>query len=349
MAALHLIQQDLAHRSGLDFWRPERLRRLVQLALFEGALPRWATSRWILAQAAQHLDPRTRSRFLRALQVAIETRGVESLTGVDERDARVKVMDHDWVFRQLWLYELGALEHFVRRVASPDLLAGADHIDEWSRAPMGAFRLVSESSRSSTLLDLGSGDQVSVINMGSTSRLEEGDCAIGRLVPIAEGAMFESAPLSVPDQVADQVADQPGAWVAAVRAGCHAPKDASPQLVTTVSEFGMLTDVPRVLQLDLALQAARRRGAGRGPRDPAVAGAALVREAVRSGLPEVVEDVKAWPMVAAWILEPDVFLALVGTGLGPDDVGGLLRLADLLVGPAAWVCRGIAQEVAAAA
>lgn len=211
---------------------------------------------------------------------------------------------------------------------------------------MGAFRLMRESPRSSTLLDLASGDQVSVTNIGSTCMLGEGDCAIGRLVPIAEGVMFESAPLSVPDQVARQVADQPGAWVAAVHAGCHASKDSSPQLLTTVPEFGMLTDVPRVLQLDVAIQAAR--GAGRVPRDPAVAGADLVREAVRHGLPEVVEDVRAWPMLAAWILEPHVFLTVAG-GLEPDDVGGLLRLADLLGGPAASVCRGIAQELAAAA
>src|SRR4029079_9573102 len=101
-----------------------RMRRLAELVMLRPILPGWATSRWLLAQAAQHLDSTGRGR--RALEVAIQARGgPENLRGRDEMDARTKVMDHDWVFRQVHLYELGGLDHFVRRVASPDLLVGA--------------------------------------------------------------------------------------------------------------------------------------------------------------------------------------------------------------------------------
>jgi hypothetical protein len=173
-------------------------------------LPRWATSRWILEQAAQHLDKRGRQRALTAIDVAVETRGGErTLVGTDRFDARAKVVDHDWVHRQVLLYELGALEDFLIRVASPELVAGADRIHDWARAPMGAFRFVAETPRTLTWVELATGQEVTSTNVGSASLLLPDECAIGRLVPIDGGAMFETVPLFVPDDVAQRVADDP--------------------------------------------------------------------------------------------------------------------------------------------
>ena len=86
---------------------------------------------------------------------------------------------------------------------------------------MGGFRFVGETPLALTFVDLATGDEVTALNIGSATLLEEGDCAIGRLVPIEGGAMFESAPLFVPDAVAQQVADDPADWVAALAAGCE--------------------------------------------------------------------------------------------------------------------------------
>ena len=353
-AALELIAQDMERRNDPNFWRPERLQRLAQLFAFGPSLPRWVTSRWILAQAAQHLDPRTRGRGIRAIEIAIETRGADTLIGVDEMDARVKVMDHDWVHRQVWLYELGALGHFVSRVASPDLLAGADRIHEWMRTPMGAFRLVEEAPLAMTFLDLATGDEVTALNVGSATLFEVGECAIGRLVPIEGGAMFESAPLRVPDEVAQQVAEEPAEWVAAVAAGCRAASESgSPGLITTMPEFGMVTDVPHLVRLRLAVEAAWARGDELTPKDltPEVLtslGVALVRDALDDRMPETDWDEKQWPIVAATLLEPGVFVD-VAAALAPDDGPRLVRLADRLAGPAGSLCRDLAREVEAAA
>ena len=260
-AALDLIGQDLVRRTDKNFWRPERLLRLTQLYAFGPSLPPWVTSRWILAQAAQQLDSRLRGRGRQAIDIAVETRGgPDTLVGVNEIDARCKVMDHDWVHRQVFLYELGALEHFVARVASPDLLRGADRIHDWARTPMGGFRFVGETPLALTFLDLATGREVTALNIGSATLLEEGDCAIGRLVPIEGGAMFESAPLYVPDAVAQQVAEDPADWVAALAAGCRAASDAGSRLNTTLPEFGMVTDVPRFVQHRLAVDVARAQG-----------------------------------------------------------------------------------------
>ena len=65
----------------------------------------WVTSRWILAQAMQSLRNESRVKARRALKIAIEVRGgEEGLPGVDALDAKCKVLDHDWVHRQVFLY-----------------------------------------------------------------------------------------------------------------------------------------------------------------------------------------------------------------------------------------------------
>ena len=117
-------------------------------------------------------------------------------------------MDHDWVFRQLHLYEFGGLKHFPDG-ASADLVSGADRIQQWATAPMGGFRLLGSQPATVTWEDLAGGDPVVTPNIGSACLVEPGECVIGRLVPIEGGAMFESTPLVVPEVIADRVAEFP--------------------------------------------------------------------------------------------------------------------------------------------
>lgn len=350
--ALHLIQDDLATRpgSGTGFWRPERLRRLCQLAFFAPVLPAWVTSRWILAQACQHLDPRQRGVGLKAIEIAVETRGgVGTLRGLDKMDAFAKVMDHDWIHRQLLLYELGALRDFVSRGATPDLLAGADHIEQWMGTPMGAFRLVEETPTSLRLLDLGSGEEVAALNIGAAALFAVDECAIGRLVPIQGGAMFEAAPLYVPDYVAERVAADPSGWVDAVATGCREARARGDLVPTERAEFGMVTDVPSFVRIGSALRL--QEDMSGGPSTDSWTTEVSERLQVRfiraalDGAPvETGWGMSPWPVVAAALMEPGVSAALEQT-LTSVDEPKLHALADRLAGPAGWWCHELALDV----
>lgn len=350
--ALELIERALQTRSDDNFWRPERLQRLMQIVWLRSLLPGWATSRWILAQAAQCLDPGGRDRDRKALEIAIATRGGEgTLVGVDAFDAKAKVMDHDWVFRQVLLYELGGLPHFIARVAAPDLLAGADRIHDWARTPMGSFRFVRESAETLTWLDLRSGEEVRSLNIGAASLLEPGGCAIGRLVPIEGGAMFETAPLFVPDGVAQQVADDPPEWVAALSRGCRSTEAEAERVMTAGHDFGLLTDVPSEVEMLVAMVVAKQ-GDGESVVDTAVdlatVRANLVRAALDQRLTHVELPCTPWPSVGSTLTNP-LAASHLEESLESSDAPKLFRLAQLLGGPGRDVCVMLARAVESAA
>lgn len=341
--ALRIITQDLQrHHGDPTFWRPGRLTRLLQLELLGPWLPRWVTSRWILDQAAQHLDARGRDRALRALKIAEEIGGMKDFcSGLDAFGARVKLMDHDWVHRQVRLYELGGLRAFVTHGAAGDLVSGADQILAWAEAPLAAFRLVATRPQVSTWLEVASGAEHECLEMGAAALLGEGDHVIGRVVPIEQGSMFESAPLWVPRDVAEAVARDPGDWLAAVRVGCSMGR--TEPISTYRSEFPMLTDIDpwhqTVCAVDLDDTADEPDAAAE--RDVAGLGVALVRAALDDALPDP-DGIwhRPGPVVAATILTPSVLLALLEHHC-PEDVAKLQRLAERLPEPAAAVCRGL--------
>lgn len=352
--ALRIVVQDLQrHSADPTFWRPGRLTRLLQLELLGPWLPRWATSRWILDQAAQHLDPRGRDRALRALRIAEETGGMrEVCAGLDTFEARVKLMDHDWVHRQVLLYELGGLRAFLRHGAAADLVSGADQIWTWASAPLGAYRLVGASSHSSTWIDLGTGAEHRCLEVGGSALLDEGDRVIGRIVPIEAGSMFESAPLWVPRDVADRVAQGPADWLTAVRAGCSAGR--AERVSTYRSEFPFLTDVDPSHQAVCAVSLLDESllGGPSGERktpDVVETGLTLIGTALADALPAR-EGVwrRPGPIVAATMLTPSVLLRLLERQR-PEDVAKLQRLAEGLPEPAAAVCRDLAVLAASGA
>lgn len=140
--ALRIMDSRPLGPDGRPFWRPWRIRRLIQLSTLSSVLPRWVTSRWILAQALQASSESARARALKALRIAERFRdGAGSPPAVDDIEAKCRVIDRDWVFRQVYLYELGGLDDFLRG-AAPALLARADRIRAWARAGMGGYQLV---------------------------------------------------------------------------------------------------------------------------------------------------------------------------------------------------------------
>jgi hypothetical protein len=158
--ALEVMDAFMIGPDGQPFWRPWRMKYLLQLANLAGFLPPWVTSRWICNQALHALHDRNRDRIRRAFDAYSELRGqFDPPTVADEAEAHARVVDRSWVYRQLVLYELGGLEFFVRRIASSTLLAGADSIEQWPRAPMGGFELVASAPAIVTWLDLGNGTQ----------------------------------------------------------------------------------------------------------------------------------------------------------------------------------------------
>lgn len=349
--ALDLVLHDQRMRREANFWRPEKLTRLLQLTGLGPALPRWATSRWILAQAAQWLDEDNRDRTDEAFEAAFEAGGFDPGRYAHDEDLRTKILDHNWVFRQAFLYDLGGLRHFLDTAASADLVAGADQVQDWAGIPLGAYRLVRETPKRVTWFDLGAGEEVDTANLGAASLLEPGDHALGRLVPLRDGRMFEAAPLYVPEQVAHEVADDPASWVAALARVGHPDPGEDHVIGTAGHDFPLLTDVPAVVGQMMMLEL-ERSVHGRTPDaespDPVAMELGLVRAAVEGRLPQEMSGASIWPVVAATLLDPSVFLRLASPPR-PGDPDAWRRLANRLAGPAADLCREVAAVMGTAA
>ena len=338
--ALSILAEMPLGPDGRFFWRPWRIRHLTQLAELGSSLPRWATSRWILAQAMQLLDESRRGSALKALEIAVDLRGGDDeLPGVDLADAHGRVMDRDWVFRQIHLYELGGLAHFVRRVAAPDLLAGAERIHDWVRARMGGFRLVACEPGSVIWEDVLTKAQVSVPNIGSAAMVMPGECVIGRLVPIEQGLMFESAPLLVPEEVALEVARDPGGWVDVLKAHRR-------DVDTVVAPQALLNDVPVALW-HYALLSCVPEAKEPAPEHLARGALTLIRS-IGAGWAPQPDELDPWACLSAALLEPSLG-PMVSAMLEPADAELLRELSRRLAEPAATVGRLLAEEMLRAA
>ena len=340
--ALAVIDALPVGPDGQLFWRPWRVRHLHQLVELGPVLPRWATSRWMLSQATQVVHPSRRRSTMRAMEAAVAVRGgAHCLPGVDEHDANARVVDQDWVFRQVLLYDEGGLDHFVRRVASPDLIAGACRIGEWATTPMSGYRYLG-GTPSTTTWDVLDGEGPLVVpNIGSAVRITPGEHVIGRAVPTDDGWMFESEPLWVPEVVARQTARDPASWVAALTLAAAASPD---EIVTTPHYFSLLSDVPVDLWQNAMLACASLDGPRFESASVSLADTTLqlAQEAVHgtsfSGGPGAVG---AWACLGAAVLEPSVSRALMRV-LMPRDADLLHELATRLAEPAAAACERIA-------
>jgi hypothetical protein len=346
--AAAIMQSMPVGSDGKPFWRPWRVRRLAQLIELRDVMPRWAISRWILSQSLQQLDSDTRVRGQRALRIAIDVRGGEAtLKGVDDIDALCKVIDHDWVYRQQYLYDLGGLRHFLSTAASADLVAGADRIDDWADAPMGGYRLQAVSPLSLRWEDLATGRPREVLNLGSAALVDVGEHVIGRLVPIEGGAMFESSPLPVPGEVAQRVAQHPDAWVdvlgLAVRE-CGAQSEVSVRaLLSVATDPGLLTDVPEgVWRRAAAADLDRSEPLSQDPMAVIADAVRLFELIAKTATDDDAEMDRVWPFVAAALVVPRA-APLLSLRVGPGNLQSLRFVADRLTEPAATLCRGLAE------
>jgi len=346
--ALDALRLILASPDGGQsaFWRSWRIARLAQLVSLGPMLPAWVHSRWILEQALQDLSPATRTITAGALDAAIEIRGgPAALPGNDPSDAHVRVVDGDWAYRQAYLFDLGGLAAFLRDRATVDLVAGADRIEEWERATMGGYQLVGHGPAVTRWADLATGEVIEVPALGSGVLMLPGEHAIGRLVPIEGGRMFETAPLPVPERVARWVADDPYEW----REALEEDRDAGGRITTGGHRFGFIADVPDAALLLTVLPGLDWKA---GPRDDEVVAAVMTTAkdalATHAGLRRPADEVSPWPCLAAAVVDP-LILTAVANAPGAADATVFARLGGLLAEPAAAVCRSLADVARAAA
>lgn len=341
MEALSLVESRPFDPDGKPFWRPWRISRLLQVVLLGPQLPPWAVSRWIAAQAHETYGGPGDRRRRRCGELALEIRGgTDGLSIHGETDAMCKLMDHDWVYRQLFLYELGGLSAFLRQVA-PHLLARADHIHEWCRAPMTALRLVQRSARTVTWERLGDGQRLELDNIGSAALVVPGEHVLGRLVPIDGGTMLDASPLVVSLDVADRVAAEPGSWWRALMGRTD--------IKTGGYEFGMVNDVRDVIW-EMALLASGDAVPEADELDAYLARRTLehARNCLSEARPWGDDAVDPWACLRAAVLSPAVAAGLPEV-VGPADLEVFEALAPLLAAPADLVCRNLAAELRSAA
>lgn len=342
--ALDIVETYPTGSDGRFFWNPHRVARLAQVEQLGPLLPRWAMSRWILEQSLIQFDPALRGARQEAMRIAIELRGgPDELLGVDAVDVQTKVMDHDWVHRQLLVYEYGGLARFLHAWATPDLVAGADRIEEWVTAPIRALRLESREPALLTWTELATDEELATPNLGAAVLEQPGDFALARVVPTECGPMFDGVPLGVAEETADQVAADPDAWLDALRS-VAGTEDYFPDLVH--GNF-LVTDVPsNISQLALYdfLPSPIPPGLdGTGIADAVVS---LARHTATGGGDS--EPLDLWPCVAAELLAPDVMSHLPHR-LGAADHGWLEVLGGTLPDPAGRACRALMESVEDAA
>lgn len=340
-AALRIMVANPVGSDGRAFWNPHRVGRLLQLVRLGPVLPRWATSRWILEQALIQLDPLLRPAREEAMRVAVELRGGPGLNGVDRIDAEVTVADHDWVHRQLLLYEYGGLARFLEAHATADLVVGADRIADWCDAPLRPLRLEVRTPSVLHWTDLATGAELVVPNLGAAVLELPGEHALARVVPTESGPMFDGVPLGVAESTARAVADDPGAWLDALRAVAGTED----YFVDLVHGNFLLTDLPDRIATMALLQFLPARDRQLTEAGLARATVALARHtmAAREESP-----LDLWPCLASHLLAPESLPYLVDH-FGAEDDDLLEVLADVLPEPASTVCAHLRQHEADAA
>jgi hypothetical protein len=355
--ALAIIEDMPVGPDGRPWWRPERVRRLRQLATLGDDAPEWVIRRWVVAQAAQARPGRPRE----ACDVAVRTRGGGStLWGVDHDDAMSKVIDHDWVYRQLVLHEHGGLAAFVDGAATPALLGLAGDMRSWTGVPMGGFELMAETSDRIVWRDLASSQTIETLNLGGAAMLAIGEAVIGRLVSAGDVHLFESAPLCVPIDVARDVAASPSRWVELLGQACRGVhREVMSVLVARMHHFDLLFDLPATIRRqlieppDAELRSDQVGTGGNGVEyDVALVLAAMSGELqpddIRCTCGACDDPRPAGALVAAAVLEPDTLDALAPL-LVPSDAAALQVLEQTLVTPADVVCRRIRESLDVAA
>lgn len=213
-----LVLQSLHHHQVRD------------IALLGDEAPGWMYSRWAVDQAFRYLlfteDPRCDAAVRATMCVAGHLDHVLALEHdpVALKEYGTGIAASDWVCHQLATFELGGLRDFVADRALPGLLDRCDQVRDWVDAAMGAYVLEEGAGPVLVVHDLVQGRRLEVLNLGALADRGRDETVFGRLVPISEepGLMFESRPLSVPEETAYLAAElvrsgDPWGWLDALQ------------------------------------------------------------------------------------------------------------------------------------
>ena len=170
--------------AGGPFWRPARINRLTQVVMLGSApsplggdalgpragarragparRPRAATlPRACDRGTRRDPGPSTTARLMRSQRSSTTTGSTGSSTSTSSAASLVS----------------------VRSGVTPDLVAGADHLHDWMRAPMCALRLVARAPDLGPWERLDTGERLDLANIGSAALVVPGDLVLGRLGP----------------------------------------------------------------------------------------------------------------------------------------------------------------------
>ena len=243
-------ERALAHHEAVrpfpDNSHRVMLRQLVELG---DAVPAWGHARWILEQVTRWITAGTVASHRLGREGAIRAAHAIGLDPRRPYGFRVEefcglLLGHDWIYRQLVVFEFYGLKDFLELEAGPELVARAGPIHAWAESAMGGFRFEGDGGGRATFTDLSTGTEIDVLDLGCAGQLRIGDCAIGRVVPIETrpGLMFESLPLPVSAGLATRVADNPDRWLMELTSAYQAGR--FPPLYSWREQHPLLTDVP---------------------------------------------------------------------------------------------------------
>ena len=315
------------------------LRQLVELG---DAVPSWGHARWILEQTTRWITADSIVRHRLGREGAIRAAHAVDLDPRRPYGFRLEefcglMLGHDWIYRQLVVFEFDGLRDFLELGAGSGLVASAGPVHAWAGSAMGGFRFEADGGGRARFIDLSTETGIEVLDLGCAGQLRVGDCAIGRVVPIdtEPGLMFESLPLPVGAGLAARVAADPGCWLMELTSAYRTGR--CPPLYSWREQHPLLTDVPVwVWRYAFEDEAAALRRAT----EPRFAHLGL----------EVVPDAVTYcgGMVRGWSLlppaaQPSVAQAFASAALHP---GAMAALRESLTGAGheqAW--RGIAAHL----
>jgi len=201
------------HLAGLVVDGSLTPHRLLEVARLGDEAPGWMYSRWAVDQAGRWMlandDPRC-DDVVRRILACLHFDAIEPLLHdeVAFREYGTVVAASDWAYRQVAAYECGGLRDFLDVRAEQGLLDRLDEIDEWERAAVTAYELVSASDDVLHARRMTDGFELELLNIGAATDVGTPSTVVGRVVPISVWpfSMFESRPLHVDRQTAEAVA-----------------------------------------------------------------------------------------------------------------------------------------------
>ena len=345
------------HRGIPMFTRGQHVGILTQLASLADEMTPWLWARWAAYQCTRAEDPGTESFFITraALDYTIQMfYGDRMQAAYDEGRDPIKPMalvtGESWVCHQVCTFELGGLREFLDFLADGPLAANTAWARSWDGATMRGLRLEPTSETGLVMTDLGSQQEIALLDLGAGTRCEPGGYLVGRLVPsgTTPDQMFDTTPIVVDRQTAEEVAaSNRGGWITALT---RAIDDGRLELSALESEDRELaSDVPGLSLLEAGtrpVDLARTMQQLRDGRDEIGRAAFRILRAAAEGTFGAVERA---PYVAAAVLNPHAHDEARRELVASSHRAGWVRWAERVPEPARGRLRRLAEQSAAAA